>query len=445
LPTVDLVIEAPRAVVDGTEQGCAVLVRDGRIAGVERYGARPSAERRMRLEDDVVLLPGLVDTHVHCNDPGRADWEGFDHATRAAAAGGVTTIVDMPLNSVPPTVDVEALAAKRAAAEGRCFVDVAFWGGAVPGNTRELPALWEAGVLGFKCFLVDSGVEEFAPLDEPGLRTVAEVVASFGGLLLVHAEDPDAVLDPGPGADHAALAASRPPSAEVSAVEAVIDTARVTGCRVHVVHLAAAAALPVVRAAHDAGVPVTAETCPHYLTLTVTDAPAGDASYKCCPPLRDEVNRDGLWGGLLDGTLGMVVTDHSPCPAELKTPGPGGLSDAWGGVSSLQLGLAATWTEARRRGHGIADVVRWMATRPAERADLWHKGRIVEGADADLCVLAPDESFVVDPARLEHRHPVTPYAGRPLTGVVRQTLLAGRPVDLDAPPRGRLLGRRGPR
>jgi allantoinase len=446
VPTVDLVIEAPRAVVDGDEQGCTVLVRDGRITGVEEYGARlVAADRHLRLDEDVVLLPGLVDTHVHCNDPGRADWEGFDHATRAAAAGGVTTVVDMPLNSLPPTVDLEALAAKRAAAEGRCFVDVAFWGGAVPGNSRDLHTLWQEGVLGFKCFLVDSGVEEFPALDEAGLRTVAEVVASFGGLLLVHAEDPAAVHPPGPGPDYAAFAASRPPVAEVSAVETVVDTSRATGCRMHVVHLAAAAALPVVRAAHDGGVPVTAETCPHYLTLTASEAPAGDASYKCCPPLRDEVNRDGLWAGLLDGTLGMVVSDHSPCPPELKRTGRDGLADAWGGVSSLQLGLAATWTEARPRGHGLADVVRWMATRPAERADLWHKGQIAEGADADLCVLAPDESFVVDPARLEHRHPVTPYAGRTLTGVVRQTFLAGRPVDLDAPPRGRLLGRGGRR
>jgi allantoinase len=445
MATPDLAIEAPRAVVDGREQGCTVLVRDGRIVGVKRLSARADAGARVRLGDDVVLLPGLVDTHVHCNEPGRAHWEGFEHATRAAAAGGVTTIVDMPLNSVPPTVDVAALAAKRSAAQGRCFVDVAFWGGAVPGNTRHLQPLWDAGVLGFKCFLVDSGVEEFPALDEAGLHRAAEAIASFGGLLLVHAEDPDS-LRPAPfGNDYAGFAASRPPVAEVVAVQAVVAASRATGCRVHVVHLAAAAALPVVRAAHEAGVPVTAETCPHYLTLTASDAPEGDAAFKCCPPLRDDHNRDGLWAGLRDGTLGMVVSDHSPCPVMLKATGARGLADAWGGVSSLQLGLAVTWTEARRRGHGLPDVVRWMATGPADRAGLRHKGRIAEGADADLCVLAPDETFVVDPARLEHRHPVTPYAGRTLTGVVRQTWLAGRPVDLDVPPRGRLLRRGGPR
>ncbi len=445
MPAADLAIDAPRAVVDGREQGCTVLVRDGRIVGVEELGERRDADRSVRLDDDVVLLPGLVDTHVHCNDPGRADWEGFEHATRAAAAGGVTTIVDMPLNSVPPTVDATALSAKRAAAEGRCVVDVALWGGAIPGNTDDLRPLWDEGVLGFKCFLVDSGVEEFPPLDQAGLLEAAKAVASFDGLLLVHAEDPGSVQPAPPSTDYAEFAASRPPAVEVVAIESVIDAARATGCRMHVVHLAAADALHVVREAQEAGVPITAETCPHYLTLTASDAPDGDAAFKCCPPLRDGDNRDGLWAGLKDGTLGMVVSDHSPCPAELKATGAGGLADAWGGVSSLQLSLAATWTEARRRGHGLTDVVSWMATAPAAMAGLGRKGRIVEGGDADFCVLAPDETYVVDPARLEHRHPITPYAGRTLTGVVRQTWLAGQPIDLKAPPRGRLLRRGDPR
>ena len=445
MAVLDVVIQARRAVVDGREQPRAVGIRGGRIARVTSYDEAPCATERVRLDDDVVLLPGLVDTHVHCNDPGRTHWEGFDHATRAAAAGGVTTIVDMPLNSLPPTLDVAALETKRSAATGRCHVDVAFWGGAVPANPHDLHALWDAGVYGFKCFLVDSGGEEFPPLDEPGLRATAEVVAAFGGLLLVHAEDPDAVAPAPPAADYASFAASRPSSAEVAAVEAVVATSRATGCRMHVVHLSAGAALPVVRTAHDAGVPVTAETCPHYLTLTAADAPDGDASYKCCPPLRGDDDRDRLWAALRDDTVAMVVSDHSPCPGELKRTGPGGLADAWGGVSSLQLGLAATWTEARRRGHGLADVVGWMATAPADRVGLRGKGRIAEGTDADLCVVAPDDTFTVDPARLQHRHPVTPYAGRTLSGVVTQTWLAGRPVDLDDAPRGRLLSRGGAR
>ncbi|MGA9746435.1 MAG: allantoinase AllB [Nocardioides sp.] len=444
MPTPDLVIEAPRAVVDGRERACAVVVGGGRIVEIEEYGARREATETVRLDDDVVLLPGLVDTHVHCNDPGRAHWEGFEHATRAAAAGGVTTIVDMPLNSLPPTVDVAALAAKREAA-ARSFVDVGFWGGAVPTNIGDLRPLWDDGVFGFKCFLVDSGVGEFPALDEAGLLRAAEQVASFGGLLVVHAEDADAVRPAPSGLDYAGFAGSRPPEAEVAAIEAVVAASKSTGCRVHVVHLAAAAALPVVRAAREAGVPITAETCPHYLSLTGADAPDGDASFKCCPPLRDDANRDGLWAGLREGTISMVVSDHSPCPADLKATGPHGLADAWGGISSLQLGLAVTWTEARRRGHTLADVVGWMATAPAHRVGLSHKGRIVEGAAADLCVLAPDETFVVDPSLLHHRHPVTPYAGRTLTGVVRRTWLAGLPLDLEAPPRGRLITREGAR
>ena len=439
--TLDLAVLAPRAVVEGAERSCAIGIDGGRIVAVEEYGAGLDAAETVRLDADVVLLPGLVDTHVHANDPGRADWEGFDHATRAAAAGGVTTLVDMPLNCVPPTTGVIALEMKRAAAEGRCFVDVGFWGGAVPSNRHDLAGLWSAGVFGFKCFLADSGVEEFPPLDEAGLLATAAVVASFGGLLLVHAEDPDACREVPPGTSYADFAASRPESAEVAAIRVVIAASRATGCRTHVVHLAAGSAIPLLAAAHDAGVPVTAETCPHYLTFTADEVPPGATPFKCCPPIRDAANRDRLWEGLADGTLSCVVSDHSPCPADLKALDTGSFADAWGGISSLQLGLPAVWTGARDSGRGLADVVRWMASAPADRAGLSHKGRIAVGADADLCVLAPDESFVVDPAALLHRHPVTPYSGRTLFGVVRETWLAGRRVDLDDEPRGRLLRR----
>lgn len=441
----DLVVQAPRAVVDGEERACTVGVRDGRIATIGEYGASPAAATTVRLGDDVVLLPGLVDTHVHVNDPGRADWEGFGHATRAAAAGGVTTIVDMPLNGLPATTSVAALEDKRAAAQGRCHVDVAFWGGAVPGNRSDLRPLWDAGVLGFKCFLADSGVEEFPPLDEPSLHATAAAVASFGGLLLVHAEDADALTAVPAGRSYPAFAASRPVSAEVSAVRAVVAASRATGCRTHVVHLAATSALPLLREAHDDGVPVSAETCPHYLTFTAEEVPDGATAFKCCPPLRDAANRDGLWAGLADGTLSMVVSDHSPAPATLKALDTGDLGAAWGGVSSLQLGLPAVWSAARERGHSLVDVARWTGAAPADRAGLRHKGRIAVGADADLCVLAPDETFSVDPVALHHRHPVTPYAGRTLHGVVRETWLRGARVDVDGPPHGRLLRREGPR
>jgi len=439
----DLVVQAPRAVVDGEERGCAVGVRNGRIETVGEYGAAPDAVTTVRLDDDVVLLPGLVDTHVHVNDPGRADWEGFEHATRAAAAGGVTTIVDMPLNSLPPTTTVAALEHKRAAAEGRSHVDVAFWGGAVPGNRSELHPLWDAGVLGFKCFLADSGVEEFPALDERDLNATAATVASFGGLLLVHAEDPDALGAVPAGRSYPAFAASRPQSAEVSAVRAVVAASRATGCRAHVVHLAAASALPLLRAAHDDGVPVSAETCPHYLTFTAEEVPDGATAFKCCPPVRDAANRDLLWAGLADGTLSMVVSDHSPAPVSMKALDSGDLDAAWGGISSLQLGLPAVWTAARDRGHSLVDVARWMCAGPADRAGLRRKGRIAVGADADLCVLAPDETFTVDPAELHHRHPVTPYAGMSLHGVVRESWLGGSRLDVDGPPRGRLLRREG--
>jgi len=441
----DLVIRAARAVVDGEERPCAVSVASGRIVGLDGDAGGPvEAEDELRLGDDVVLLPGLVDTHVHVNEPGRTEWEGFAHATRAAAAGGVTTIVDMPLNSVPATVDVEAFETKLRAAAGQCHVDVGFWGGAVPSNLHDLPRLWEAGVFGFKCFLADSGVEEFPALDEARLEDVMEQVSSFGGLLLVHAEDPDAVSPcPARGTRYGDFLASRPDASEVSAVTVVVGAARRTGCRAHVVHVSTARALPVLAAAHSAGVPVTAETCPHYLALSAEEVPDGATEYKCCPPIRDAVNRELLWAGLAGGTLGCVVSDHSPCTPELKAHDTGAFADAWGGISSLQLALPVVWTEARRRGHGLVDVARWMATGPADRAGLRRKGRIAVGNDADFCVLAPEETFVVDPSRLAHRSPVTPYAGRELAGVVRGTWLGGRPVDTDGSPRGRLLRRGG--
>lgn len=439
----DLVIEASRAVVDGAETPCAVAVSGGRVVAVDAPGTSRGAEV-VRLGDDVVLLPGVVDTHVHVNDPGRAEWEGFANATRAAAAGGVTTIVDMPLNSVPATVDVASLEVKLAAAAGRCWVDVAFWGGAVPSGLHDLQPLWDAGVLGFKCFLVDSGVPELPALDEDDLERAMGLVASFGGLLLVHAEDPDAVASAPVGSRrYADFLASRPDSSEVSAVESVVEAARRTGCRAHVVHLSSARALRVVAAAHAEGVPVTAETCPHYLALAAEDVPDGATPYKCCPPIRDAANREQLWAGLAEGTIGSVVSDHSPCTADLKALDTGRFAEAWGGISSLQLSLPVVWSEARRRGHGLADVVRWMCAGPADRAGLSRKGRIAAGADADFCVLAPDEHFVVEPERLLHRNPITPYAGRELSGVVRETWLAGRRVDVSGPPRGSLLRRGG--
>jgi allantoinase len=435
-----IVFRARRAVVDGAERPAAVLVAGERIEAVLPVDL-PVEAREIVLADDEVLLPGLVDTHVHVNEPGRTEWEGFATATRAAAAGGVTTIVDMPLNSLPPTTDVAALELKRAAAAGQCAVDVGFWGGAVPGNAGELAALHDAGVFGVKCFLLDSGVPEFPPLVGDDLVAALTAVAAFDGLLLTHAEDGELVRSAA-GRDYAGFAASRPPAAEDGAIERLLRLARETGARVHVVHLSSASALPLLAAARADGVRVTVETCPHYLALTAEEVPDGDTRFKCCPPVREAANQDALWRGLADGTIDMIVSDHSPSPAALKhldpaDPACGDFGAAWGGIASLQIGLPVVWTHARRRGPGLADVVHWMAERPAAVAGLARKGRIAAGLDADLAILAPEETFTV--GELHHRHPVTPYAGRELRGVVRGTWLRGAPVD--GPPRGRLLRR----
>jgi allantoinase len=430
-----IVIRARRAVVDGAETPAAVLVAGERIEAILPFDM-PVDAHDVVLADDEVLLPGLVDTHVHVNEPGRTEWEGFATATRAAAAGGVTTIVDMPLNSLPPTVDVAALHTKRAAAAGQCAVDVGFWGGAVPGNAGELAKLHAEGVFGVKCFLLDSGVPEFPPLDVDGLKAALEAVAEYDGLLIAHAED-GAVVRPAAGRRYADFVASRPPAAEDGAIATLLRLARETGARVHVVHLSAASALPQLAAARADGVPVSVETCPHYLTLTAEEVPDGDTRFKCCPPVRESGNRDALWQGLADGVIDMVVSDHSPSPPDLKHLDTGDFGTAWGGIASLQVGLPVVWTEARRRGHGLAQVVEWMAHAPAARVGLHRKGRIAAGSDADLVVFAPDAPYTV--GELHHRHAVTPYAGRELTGVVRRTWLRGTPVE--EMPRGRLLRR----
>ncbi|HEY7722483.1 MAG TPA: allantoinase AllB [Pedococcus sp.] len=437
----DVVVRARRAVVGEHEVAATVHVEGGRITAVEAFDADVGGAPVVDLADDEVLLPALVDTHVHVNEPGRTEWEGFASATRAAAAGGVGTVVDMPLNSLPPTVTAEALAAKRAVASGQCLVDVAFWGGAVPGNLADLAPLHEAGVLGFKAFLVDSGVPEFGHLDDAGLRAALAEVARLGSLLLLHAEDPAALeaAPPASGRGYRRFLASRPREAEERAVERVVTALRETGGRAHVVHLSDADAVPIVAAAQAEGLALTAETCPHYLALTAEDVPDGATEFKCCPPIRERGDQDGLWAGLAAGTIGAVVSDHSPSTVDLKRLDSGDFGEAWGGIAGLQLALPVVWTEARRRGHTLVDVVRWMARGPADLVGLTDRGRIEPGAVAHLAVLAPDTAFTVDVAALHHRNPVSPYAGRVLTGVVRQTWLHGAPVDLAAAPRGRLL------
>jgi allantoinase len=427
----DLLVAGSAVMADGLVP-VLIAITGGKVSGVHDLSeeiAFPGVPVH-RLAGDEVLLPGLVDTHVHVNEPGRTHWEGFATATRAAAAGGVTTIVDMPLNSLPPTIDEAALEMKRAAADGQCWVDVAFWGGAVPGNEPDRGGLHRAGVRGFKCFLADSGVPEFPPLDRAGLNYAAAQIAELGSVLLVHAEDPahlGAVGGPG-GADYAAFLRSRPPGAETSAVEAVIEAARRTGVRAHILHVSSADAIELLAAARAEGLGVTSETCPHYLALAAEEVPAGATEFKCCPPIRDRANSGRLWAGLLAGAIDCVVSDHSPCPPELKLRDTGDFAKAWGGIASLQLSLPIVWTQARERGCQLADLARWMADSPARLAGLASKGRIAVGCDADLVAFAPDASFVVEPGKLEHRHKLTPYAGRQLTGVVRRTWLRGREI-----------------
>ncbi|WP_183092181.1 allantoinase AllB [Nocardioides stalactiti] len=441
-PVLDVLVRARRAVVGDAEVAVCVGIRDERIVSLTPYDEPQAAARTVEVADDEVLLPGLVDTHVHVNERGRTAWEGFASATAAAAAGGVTTIIDMPLNSIPPTTTREHLDVKRAVARDQVRVDVGFWGGAVPGNVGELEALDGAGVFGFKCFLLDSGVEEFGALTPDGLAEAMAETARLGALMIVHAEDGDlldeAALD---GPHYAGFLASRPHAAEDAAIGLVIDRARASGGRAHVVHLSSSDAVPMLRAARAEGVDITAETCPHYLTFAAEQVPDGATELKCCPPIREAANREALWRALGAGDIDFVVSDHSPCTVELKQQGGGDFGAAWGGIASVQLGLPAVWTAAREHGHGLAEVVGWMATAPADRVGLPAKGRIAVGADADLVRFAPDEEFTVDPATLHHKNPVSPYAGRRLRGVVRETWLRGEPILLGAgdSPRGRLL------
>jgi allantoinase len=438
----DLVIRASRVVCDGHETARSIGVAGGRIVAVEPLASPVSAPRVLQLDSDVVLLPGLVDSHVHVCEPGNTEWEGFAAATRAASAGGITTLVDMPLDSVPATVTVEALQAKRDAAEGRCHVDVGFWGGVVPGNLGELALLHEAGVLGFKCFLADSGSADFPPVSVPQLEEALSVLRGLGAPLLIHAESAEsaAAIGEASGRRYADYLASRPRGVENLAVAQVIEAARKTRGHAHIVHVSSSDVLPMIASARGDGVRVTAESCPHYLVLTAEEIGDGGTAFKCSPPIREAANRELLWSGLRGGILDLVVSDHSPCTTAMKELGSGDFGAAWGGISSLQLGLPVVWTEARRRGFSLGDVVAWMAQQPAQLAGLRQKGQIAPGCDADFCVFAPDESFTVDPARLYHRHPVTPYAGRRLLGVVRSTIVRGESAD-PARPGGRLLAR----
>jgi len=426
-----VVIRGQRVVTPEGVRAASVHFDAGKIVRVGAWDDLPAGVPLTDVGMSVVM-PGVVDTHVHVNEPGRTEWEGFETATRAAAAGGVTTILDMPLNSIPATTTVAALEAKRKAARGKCAVNVEFIGGVVPGNSGELEGLRDAGVRAFKCFLSPSGVDEFPAVDENDLREAFPILARLGLPLMVHAEDPKLLL-PGPAGGSKAYGdylASRPVESERSAIELLARLVEWCPAPVHVVHLSSAKSLDVVRSARERGLPMSVETCPHYLTFAAEDIPDGATEYKCAPPIRGRAEREGLWRALIDGDIDLVASDHSPCPPILKEPG-GDFFSAWGGIASLQLSMAAVWTGARARGINPERIAEWMSAGPARLARLdGRKGMLAPGYDADIVVWDPEKSFVVDGALLEHRHAVTPYQGLELFGLVTGTFVGGRRVIL---------------
>jgi allantoinase len=422
----------------------AIHILEDKITTIADYEDCPPGCELVDAPDSAILMAGLVDSHVHVNEPGRTDWEGFETATRAAAAGGITTIVDMPLNSIPPTTTRAGFAEKLAAAKNKCSVDVGFWGGVVPGNTSDLAGLLDAGVVGFKCFLIHSGVDEFPNVTEEDLRIALPELTRLGAILIVHAEVPGPISRAGlPGCHsektttdegvcsirYETFLASRPRAAENEAVELMIRLAREFGTRVHIVHHSSSDVLGELRAAKAAGLKITAETCPHYLTLAAEDIPDGATEFKCCPPIRERENCEQLWAALSDGTLDMIVSDHSPCPPEMKLRESGDFLAAWGGISSLQLRLPLVWTEAQRRGHSLEDLSRWLCAAPARLVGQQNrKGKIAVGFDADLVIWNPKKQFEVAGQLLQHRHKLTPYEGKTLSGVVEKTFLRGRKI-----------------
>ena len=446
----ELVVRGKRVITPEGEHPASIHVRAGVIHAVSDY---PGVAHGIPVHDagNSVVMPGIVDTHVHINEPGRTEWEGFSTATRAAAAGGVTTLIEMPLNSIPATTSAAAYNDKLAAAQSKLWVDVGFWGGVVPGNIAELRPLWEAGVFGFKCFLVPSGVQEFAQVTETGLRAALPELCALGAPLLVHAELPGpidiAIAQLPKSAQPSAYStwlASRPRQAENDAIDLLLRLLREFHARVHIVHLSSSDALQSLQLAKCDALRITVETCPHYLTFAAEEIPGRATPFKCAPPIRERENREKLWSALGDGTIDLIASDHSPCPPSMKLCDSGDFLRAWGGIASLQLALPAVWTQARLRGYALTHLAKWMCSEPARLAGLENKkGAIAVGCDADLVIWNPEASFRVDPARLHHRHKLTPYAGRDLFGIVETTFLRGQKAfehgEVAAAPTGRVL------
>jgi len=481
----NLIIRGKQVVLPGSISQASIHISGNTITSIRSYEDVSADCELIDVNEESIVMPGLVDSHVHINEPGRTEWEGFATATRAAAAGGVTTLIDMPLNSIPPTTTAAGLREKLAAADGQCFVDVGFWGGVVPGNNHELASLFSSGVVGFKCFLIHSGVDEFSNVTEEDLRGAMPELTRLGAVLIVHAEVPGPIsragIPPGSPAgqprwggqacpssaatavengvrpistdrnvcptQYATFLASRPRAAENEAVALMVKLGREFGTRIHIVHHSSADALPMLREAKAAGLHFSAETCPHYLTFVAEEIPDGATEFKCCPPIRERENREQLWSALKSGTIDMIVSDHSPCPPDMKLRETGDFLAAWGGISSLQLRLPIVWTEARRRGFSIQDLTRWLCSAPSSLVGLSkRKGSIAEGFDADVVIWNPEKQFKVEAAALHHRHKLTPYNDRVLQGVVEKTFLRGRKIydggEFVAEPQGILLTQR---
>jgi allantoinase len=444
----ELVVRGTRVVTPDGIRPASIHIRDGAIAEITSL---ESAQKAITTIDagDSVVMPGVVDTHVHINEPGRTEWEGFETATKAAAAGGVTSLVEMPLNSIPATTSSAALQTKLAAAHGKLWVDVGFWGGVVPGNSDELSPIFDSGAWGFKSFLIPSGVDEFANVTEVDLRAAMPVLARIDAPLLVHAELPGPINDASAALNglspnkYSTWLASRPPRAENEAIALMISLAREFGVHVHIVHLSSSGAIEMIRDAKRAGVRITVETCPHYLTFAAEEIPDRAVEFKCAPPIRECENREQLWQALADGTIDFVASDHSPAPPALKCAGTGDFLCAWGGISSLQLSLPVLWTHAKLRGYALEQLCKWVCRGPAAFARLKRKGEICVGCDADFVIWNPEERFTVDASRLFHRHKLTPYANHTLCGVVKMTILRGQIVyengAVRSDPKGRVM------
>jgi allantoinase len=435
-----------RIIIDGREQAATVIVDSGKIAQILGFYAPLNCP--VEELGEKVLIPGLVDTHVHINEPGRTEWEGFNTATQAAAAGGITTLVDMPLNCTPVTTTAAALEEKLDSLGNQLWVDCGFWGGVVPSNLEDLDQLLKAGVLGVKSFTIHSGISDFPRVDASHIRRAIPIIAANGLPYLIHAElDREDTPPANIGASYQSFLKSRPRRWENEAVDLVIDLAEEArhlgyNARMHIVHLSSMEAIPAIEQARARGLSVTAETCPHYLTLFAEQCPDGKTLYKCCPPIRENDNRTALWQALARGAIDFIVSDHSPCIPQLKHMDTGDLEQAWGGISSLQFGLSLIWTEARERGFTLAEVIDWMATRPALFAGLGGtKGRIAPGYDADLVVFDDDAESVISREVIRSRHKITPYEGRKVSGRVERTLLRGSEIFADGEMVGSSSGR----